>query len=261
MRIAFSKPHRDEAELERLLGGFRSAGYEGLQLKIGQFRPWVRDPVAFRERWGEDTGAVSALIFFGGLDEQGRSDLDATLAFAAATGAERVVFCHDHGREGVDREVLRGFARELDAYAVRAADAGVAFSLHHHTGHPVMLPEDVEVFFEATGPAMRLTVDTAHLVRSGVDDVPGFLRAYGGLVDNIHLKDVDDDRWRLLGEGRLDLDAILSELRRQDYRSWLCVDEESDATLEEGLASSRAWLDEHLPASINDEGDTHARTS
>jgi inosose dehydratase len=246
MRIAFSKPHRDEAELEALITGYRDAGYEGLQLKMGQFMPYLRDADGFRARWGDDRGTVSGLIFFDELTDSGMERLQATVDFAGSVGAERIIFCHNHARDGVTPEVLRSFARTLGEYAARSAETGVRFSLHHHYGQPVMLPDDVEVFFGATDGRIGLTVDTAHLAKSGIEDIPGFLARFAEIVDNIHLKDYKDGEWRLLGEGSLDLPAILDQLRAQGFDEWLCVDEESEATLQSGLSRSRSWLDAHL---------------
>lgn len=43
LRRAFSKPVQD-AELPRLLADFRAEGYEGLQLKGGQYAPFLDEP-------------------------------------------------------------------------------------------------------------------------------------------------------------------------------------------------------------------------
>ena len=55
MKIAFSKPTRDDAEQRELFGGFRSAGYAGLQLKGNQYGDFVADPPAFRRAAGAAT--------------------------------------------------------------------------------------------------------------------------------------------------------------------------------------------------------------
>ena len=52
-----------------------------------------------------------------------------TIGFAAATGAERVVFCHDHPRDGVTAADLKEFARILSGLGREAAGQGVALSL------------------------------------------------------------------------------------------------------------------------------------
>lgn len=247
MRIAFSKPTRDEAELAQLMTGFRAAGYEGLQLKMGQYLPYVGRADEFRARWGDDTGSVSALIVFDTLEPDGVQRLEAAIRFAAEVGSGLIVYCHNHTRTGVTRADREDFARQLAGLASRAAEHGIRFSLHHHYDQPVMLPEDVREFFGALDPGtIGLTVDTGHLAMSGVTDIPGFLAEFSPIIDNIHLKDMDGNEWRVVGEGALDLPAVVDQLRRQGYGGWLCIDEESSATVKHGLTASRAWLDAHL---------------
>ena len=242
MRRAFSKPV-PETELDRLVGSYREAGYEGLQLKQGQYLEHVADPDGLRARWGDDPGTYSALIVFDTLGADGLPPLRSIVEFAAEVGSERVVFCHDHPRDGVDRDTLRAFAGILALEGMAARDRGVALSLHHHFGQPVMLPDDFRVFFDATGDTVGLTIDTAHLAKSGIDDIPAFCREFAPVVDNLHLKDYADGEWRLLGAGTLPLADILTALDAGGYDGWLCVDEESTATLDEGFRVSREWLE------------------
>lgn len=245
-RLAFSKPTPDPADELRLRTAFRPAGYEGLQLKMGQFLPWLDDPAGFRESWPEE-GSASAVIFFDTLEADGAERLRRTIEFAGEVGSERVVFCHNHDRQGVTPERLGQYARELSEFGRRAADRGVALSLHHHFGQPVMTAEDAQIFFDAVeGSLVGLTVDTAHLAKSGIEDLPGFIRRFAGVIDNIHLKDYADGEWRLLGEGELDLVGILAALDDIGFAEWLCVDEETDSPLDTGLTVSRDWLAAHL---------------
>lgn len=242
MRRAFSKPVAED-EIDRLVGSYRDAGYEGLQLKQGQYLGHVADPDGLRARWGDDPGTYSALIVFDTLEHDGLARLRSIVEFAAAVGTERVVFCHDHPRDGVDREALRAFAGILSLEGMAARDRGVALSLHHHYGQPVMVPDDFRVFFDAVGDTVGLTIDTAHLAKSGIADIPAFCREFAPVIDNLHLKDYEADEWRLLGEGVLPLAEILTALDESGYQGWLCVDEESTATLDDGFRLSRAWLE------------------
>lgn len=246
MRTAFSKPVAPE-QFDTLLEGFRSAGYDALQLKTGQFLPWLDDPQRFVELTAPHPGAAAVLVYFDELDDD---RLAAVIGFAQAAGTEMVVFCHNRTREGVTTADRAALAEQLAVHGRRARDAGIRVSLHHHFDQPVMLPEDVREFWSAIEPgAVGLTVDTAHLAKSGVTDIPAFIREFAPIIDNIHLKDYADGEWRLLGEGDLDLDGILAALAEVGYDGWLCVDEESTASLEDGLTISRAWLDQHLAPS------------
>jgi sugar phosphate isomerase/epimerase len=250
LRRAFSK-FLEPAEVRELVAGFRPAGYEGLQLKGAQYAEFVGEPQRALDELGADPGIYSALITGDAIDEAGRERIRATIDFAAAVGAERIVFCHGHPHEGVDAAMRRDFARTLTEIAEESRERGVAFSLHHHTDQPVMELEDFREFFDGLEPGvLGLTVDTAHLARSGIEDLPGFIDEFGPYVDNVHLKDYSvragrDGEWRLFGEGELDLVGVLDALDRAGYEGWLAVDEESTATLEEGLRRSAQWLDEH----------------
>ncbi|WP_022885530.1 sugar phosphate isomerase/epimerase family protein [Glaciibacter superstes] len=241
MRAAISKPTaRDETPA--LFAGFRTAGFEGLQLKTGQFMPWIDSPERLLEATGGDPGAVATLVYYDELDD-GR--LSSVIGFAGKVGSEMVVFCHNRSREGVTSEERIRLAEQLAEHGRRAAQLGIRLSLHHHYGQPVMLPEDVREFWGAIEPGViGLTVDTGHLVRSGVEDIPGFLREFAPIIDNIHLKDVQGDDWCLPGEGELDLDLILDTMAEIGYGGWLCIDEESTAPLDESLRVAGRWLAE-----------------
>jgi sugar phosphate isomerase/epimerase len=244
MRIAFSKPV-PAGDFEVLLTEYGPAGYDGLQLKTGQFLPWIESADDFRDLVAGKPGAAAALVYFDELDDARLSNV---IDFAASVDSEMVVFCHNRSREGVTSEIRIRLAEQLAESGRNAAAAGIRLSLHHHFDQPVMLPEDVREFWGAIEPgSVGLTVDTAHLAKSGVMDIPGFIREFAPIIDNIHLKDFADDEWRLVGQGDLDLDGILAALADVGYDGWLCIDEESDAPLATGLRASRAWLDDHLP--------------
>jgi inosose dehydratase len=250
LRRSFSK-FLEPAEVGTLVASYRAEGYEGLQLKGAQYADYVGEPQRALDELGTDAGTYSAIITGDSIDEDGRARIRRTVDFAAAVGAERVVFCHGHPHEGVDAALRREFAGTLTEIAKEAADSGVAFSLHHHFDQPVMELEDFREFFDGLEPGvLGLTVDTAHLAKSGIADLPAFVAEFGAYVDNLHLKDYaagpgGTGEWRLFGEGDLDLAGVLDGLDRAGYAGWLCVDEESSASLGEGLRRSREWLDAH----------------
>ncbi len=78
-RLGFSKPTRDPAEQERLFTSFRAAGYDGLQLKLNQYRADLDQPERFRSRWGAYPGVAAGLIVGARLDEPGVAQLRRSL--------------------------------------------------------------------------------------------------------------------------------------------------------------------------------------
>jgi inosose dehydratase len=245
VNIAFSKPTHGPDEQRLLFEGFRAAGYEGLQLKRGQFADYLDDPGGFTGRWGDDRALTNGLITMGTLSDDGIAELRRIIGFGAAVQAERIIFCHDHPRDGVTAPDLTEFARTLSRLGLEAADQGVALSLHHHYQQPVMHRDDFDVFFSAA-KHLGLTVDTAHLVKSGITDVAQLIRDFSDVIDNIHIKDYEHGEFRILGRGVLDFDSIVAALEDTSYDGWLCVDEESPAGLAEGLRASRDYLRERL---------------
>ncbi len=190
MKLAFSRPTRTEAEQRLLFESYQPIGYDGLQLKANQYLPYLETPARFLETWGDRPGAASGLILYYPLDEEGIMLLQKTITFGSQVGAERVVYVHNQAREGITRDTLRGFAEVLSELGAAAKEQGVALSLHHHYNHPVMTRDEIEAFFSMVhADTVGLTVDTAHLVKSGIDNVPAIIRDFQSAIDNLHLKD------------------------------------------------------------------------
>jgi inosose dehydratase len=244
VKLAFSQATSDEGA-EVLMRRFVEFGYEGLQLKAGQYAPFLDDGPAFLARYGTARGGVaSALIAGGQLDEPGITHLRQVIAFAATVGSERVVFCHGKPRTQVKAGDHRRHARVLSALGQEAQDRGVALSLHHHFNQPVMRRDDFAPFFDAVDAGrVGLTIDTAHLVKSGVEDVGGVIREWAHVIDNFHLKDIDaDGQFRVLGQGRIEFAPIFEAIRSIGYDGWVSADEESGADVVEAMRTCHSFL-------------------
>lgn len=234
MKLAFSKPTATDAEQRFLFTRFRSFGYEGLQLKHGQYSEYIDQPSRFIEQWGGDEKAIaSGLITGGSLDDDGIGSLRRLFKFAQSVGSERIVFCHAQPRQGLANDDIKGFAKILSDLGKEASQQyGVTLSLHHHYNQPVMYRQDFAVFFDAIDDqAVRLTVDTAHLVKSGITDIAGILHDYRHVVDNIHMKDIARGSFEVLGQGTIDFAPVFDALHAIGYNGWLCADEESGSDL------------------------------
>lgn len=241
MRLAFSRSTRGEPERAELFARFGGAGFAGLQLKSNQYADYLDDPDRFLAEWGRYPGIASALIHGGLLDEQGVAAIRRVMQFGRAVGADLVVYWPGEPRgSGAD---LAAFARRVSELGHEATDLGLRLSLHHHHNQIVMTGAEIEQFFAAIDPgSVGLTIDTAHLVKSGMLDVAGVIRAFAPVIDNFHLKDYGDGAWQVLGDGEMDFAPIFAAIREIGYDGWVCADEESGADLAGALASSHRML-------------------
>lgn len=253
MKIAFSRPTTTPDEQRLLMTRYREIGFDGLQLKARQYMPYIDQPARFRDEWGQQPGVASGLITAGRLDEPGIAALRKLIGFAAAVHAERIIFCHSVPRAEVTHDDIRAFARTLSQLGREARQAGVALSLHHHFNQPVMHREDIAVFCEIADPAaVGLTIDTAHLVKSGIEDVAGVIRQFRSHIDNFHLKDFANGEWRVLGQGAIDFAPIFHAIGDIGFAGWLCADEESGGDLLGGMAACHAFIQQSLAAQTTD---------
>ena len=232
MKLAFSKPTRTDGERELLFRSFGPVGYDGLQLKAGQYQGYINDPDRFVDEWGPYAGVASALITGGNLDAQSNEALRQVFRFAGAVGSDLVILCLGIPREGLSREQIVGFARQTSQLGAEAQDVGVKLSVHNHYGCPVMTRRDMEVFFDAADAAIvGLTLDTAHLVKSGEEDLAGIIHDFAGAIDNFHLKDFAAGEWQVLGRGHIDFEPVFAAIGASGYDGWVSCDEESGSGL------------------------------
>lgn len=238
-RLAFSRPTGDTAEFGTMLRSFRSVGYEGLQLKFGQYSPYLSSPEQAREDWGDVVEAADLSLIVGcDLTEEGISLLRNTIRFASGIGSELVIFCHAQERCGVAGEDIKRFAGTLSEIGKEARQRGTALSLHHHYNQPVMYLDDMRLFFDNVQQGdVGLTVDTAHLVKSGIRDAAAVIREFAHVIHNFHLKDFDmaGREFKVLGEGDIDFAPIFSSICDIGYHGWISADEESGSDLSKGM--------------------------
>ena len=143
------------------------------------------------------------MIAWCALDDEGQALLRRTIELGSKIGTHVIVYCHNAPHEGITPDDLRRYAKQISEFGLEAIDKGVRLSVHNHYNLPVMLVEDTEIFFDAVqDKVVGLTVDTAHLVKSGVTDVAGYIRRFGGVIDNFHMKDIINGEFAVLWNGR-----------------------------------------------------------
>ncbi|MEP7091659.1 MAG: TIM barrel protein [Nocardioidaceae bacterium] len=181
-------------------------------------------------------------------------EVDSFIDACLASGATVVVLAAATGADGYDlRPELddtqwKTLLAHLDQIADHAHDRGVVAVVHPHVGTLVEGADDVQRVL--AGSHIGLCIDTGHLVAAGADPVAITL-ANPDRVGHVHLKDVDARRaarvvsgevtfsdavaggmWTVLGEGSVDVSAMIEALERSGYTGWYVL--EQDLMLTDG---------------------------
>jgi inosose dehydratase len=194
-------------------------------------------------------GFVPAVLHEPAVREKELPRVEERAKFFAAVGADVVVLAampdyKDFGRfveiDGENWKVLFESLRFVEEICARH---GVAVSLHQHYGSVVDSDDQLKRFLE--GSAMGLCLDTGHLVIGGCDPVE-VATLVGDRVNHGHLKDVDlavasrvagrelsfkeaaqKDAFRPLGDGDVDVGAVVRRLERAGYGGWYVLEQDS----------------------------------
>jgi inosose dehydratase len=198
-------------------------------------------------------------------------EVEKLLQTYAATGSDVLVLSAVSGLDGYDtRPALddagwRTLLANLDRLTDLATEHGVRAVLHPHVGTMVENGEEVQRVLD--GCSIALCLDTGHLLIGGTDPAE-LTRQAPQRIAHTHLKDVDarlagqvqsgrrtyteavgEGMYRPLGQGDVDVEAIVGHLRGQGYDGWYVLEQDTILTEEprgEGpLTDVRASL-EHL---------------
>lgn len=132
-----------------------------------------------------------------------------------------------------------GFAARVQAVVERCRERGYEPALHHHLGHAIETPAEVERLLELTD--VQLCLDTGHLLLAGGDPVKA-LHDWAPRIGTVHIKDgsfrileeggdlrtmMGKGVFPALGEGDLDLPGVVGALREIDYDGWVVVEQDT----------------------------------
>ncbi|MEZ3161168.1 sugar phosphate isomerase/epimerase [Microbacterium sp. BWT-B31] len=171
-----------------------------------------------------------------------------------AAGADILIVCAVTGEDGYDttREPMSDaqwstLLSNLDRIAEAARARGVTAALHPHVGSMVETAEDVDrVLADSSVP---FCFDTGHLMIGGTDPV-AFARDNAARIAHTHLKDVAiagmqqvkdgeityfdaivaDSLYRPLGQGDVDVRAIVKSLIDSGYTGWFVLEQDKVVT-------------------------------
>jgi inosose dehydratase len=120
------------------------------------------------------------------------------------------------------RPDMRVVARVIDEVARAVADAGAVAALCAQWGTEVATASELFAVLDRSS-AVQACPDTAHLMAAG-DDPAATVRACEGRLAAIRLNDLGaDGASRPLGEGRLDVTAVLDAVDGMEYDGWITV--------------------------------------
>jgi inosose dehydratase len=194
-------------------------------------------------------GFVPAVLHEPGVRDEQLALVERRAGFFAAAGADVLVLAAATGSESYEEvaELDEGAWRDLfeSLKKVQEVCAGhdLAVSLHHHYGTVIERDDQLLRFLE--GSEMGLCLDTGHLVIGGGEPVE-IAGLAGDRVNHVHLKDVNAElagglarreldfreaakkgAFRPLGEGGVDLGAVVERLEASGYEGWYVLEQDT----------------------------------
>ena len=172
----------------------------------------------------------------------------------------------DEARDGMSDAQWDGAVLILGRISEACRDQGLTTVFHHHAGTFVETPKEVARLCDITDPdLLGLCLDTGHYFFGGGDPVEA-VSLYGMHIRHLHLKDVQrpileaarrDGAGFLeavrrgvfceLGEGDVDLKAVIQDMAGLGYSGWAIVEQDVDTRNEdvnplESAIRSRQYL-------------------
>lgn len=163
------------------------------------------------------------------------------------------------------------YAARVEALALRLAETGLTMVYHPHMMQAIDSDDSIDWLMAATGPKVRLLLDTGHIAMSG-GDWAGIARRWWPRIGHMHLKDIHrpvlagldpardsfDDAVRrglftVPGTGDLDFAPLAALVRDRGYDGWCVVEAERAPDTPPAGALARAAFD-HLAGLFDPRG-------
>ena len=255
-----------------LLDAVARAGYEGIDLgppgylaSKEELRYQLRShgldlsggfmPMPFSDPAGMPAGVAELnrlLDLFDTVEHRNRLPSTKPTLADAGSAARRTSPGHAQRERGLglQDEAWDRLAESVGQATEICGNRGYQPTFHHHAGTYVEAPWEIEELLERTD--IGLCLDTGHLVLGGGDPLRA-IADWGPRINHVHLKDVRRsvidavieeggdmmEIWRRgafcrLGQGDLDIDAILTALLARDYQGWLVIEQDVIPSSESG---------------------------
>lgn len=247
-----------DTPLESVLRDIAEVGFAGSELG-GAF---PKDPAALKAVLGRfDLALVGGWYSCELLTRDADAEIAALqghLSLLLAMGSKVFVIAETsnaiHGQKGtplktrpkLDEAGWASFGASLSSVADYVNARGLKLAYHYHLGTVVQDAEDLENFFRHTQTNVGVTLDTGHAVLGGIDP-HGVILNHPERVVHVHCKDVrqsvfdttagkDDSflngvlagMFTVPGDGSIDFDRVMRDLKAVGYSGWIIIEAEQD---------------------------------
>jgi inosose dehydratase len=234
-------------DMNRAIAEIGAVGYEGIELFDGNLLDYEGKVSELRQRL-TDAGLNFLAVYSGAnfifteilAEELWRIRKGADLA--AELGAQHLVVGGGAKRTTpASEEDYRRLADGLNMVVKVAEERGMAAHYHPHLTTMAETPEQIRKVFELSN--IQFCPDTAHLAAAGGKPEELILN-HADRITYVHLKDFRRDPFAFLplGEGELNMDAILKALITINYSGWLLVELDSYDNPKAGAETSMRYL-------------------
>jgi inosose dehydratase len=234
-------------EPEPAVADIASLGFEGLETFGVVLEEYERHRGGFGRVLEEHGVPLASSYLFSALIDPALADQDVekNLYWARLTkqlGGDVVVLgATNRVKDRYTTDEYRGMAATLNEIGARCLDIGVKACFHPHTGTPVETREEIDTLLDLIDAEVVFFAPDTGQIQKGGSDALAVVREYLSLVKHVHLKDfrggevvfaedgseVDETgflNYVPLGDGVVDIPAILALLRGVDYDGWVNVE-------------------------------------
>lgn len=255
----------DTGTYQQMLDEMTSTGYQGTELGDWGFLPTNPEKLTeeLEARQLNLVGAFVPVNFINANDhEKGLKLALKTARLLAKVDPEnaQIVLSDDNGNDpvrtqnagrvkpehGLNPDQWDTFIRGIEHVAETVLEeTSISCVFHHHCAGYVETPEEIETFLELTDPELvGLCFDTGHYAFGGGKPLTG-LKKYEDRIEHVHFKGwnpeidqlsktknwdyfeaVENGIFCELGQGEIDFEAILGELKNQNYTDWIVVEQD-----------------------------------
>jgi inosose dehydratase len=241
--------YRTFGDITRAIAEISQAGYQAIEVFDGNLVQYEGKLDELRTSLN-DSGVSLLAVYSGGNfifpeilpEELWRIRKAADLA--AELGAEHLVVGGGAKRSvAATGEDYARLGAALDQVADLAEERGLLAHYHPHLTTMAETPEQVRKVFSSS--KIHFCPDTAHLFAAGGDPAKLILE-HAGRVRYVHLKDFRREPFAFLplGEGQLDMNAILQALITIQYNGWIAVELDAYEDPKTGAEISMRYLQE-----------------